>query len=673
MFASKIKFTLLQTNCFFVTQSLFNKKIKQKFMTKKSLHFLKAFGLLLLTVAFGANVLAQGVSLSESFDGTTFPPTGWAIKTTIAGPGQLWTRNTGQGAIAQPHSGAADAAFRKTGGANPLLTQNLITPAFDLSGIGANTASMSFWMFNDTNFVASLDSIIVWINTSDTLLGATRIGAVGRYSAAGNAWNQHTFNYPSTFNGTTNYIIFQGVADAANTRRIYMDDVNWTAYPPACSGTPNSGTIINSISKFCGGATGSSNLSLSNTITTSSQISYNWQSSTNGISGWTTFGSNAPTATTGVLTSTMYYQCIVTCNATSQSYSTPVDSVVVSTQAKPTVTVTPSSTTFCTGGTPVSLAASGTATSFSWTSSANGNLGATTGATVTASPTAGGGFGGNTATYTVIGTLTGCNDTVTTTLSIGAKPVLNPTVYPLTGNTALPSDTVCAGLPIRLNSIPGGGANPWTYVWSDGKTTRIDTVLNPTINHTYTVIATSACGMDTGIINLIVNPKPHAAFTTTGGLAVTFTNTSVGAVSYSWNFGDGNSSTNSNPTNNYAAAGNYTVTLIAIGTTCGNDTLVQQITVTPTGINSVSLNKFNLVSYPNPANDATTVYFTAETNTAQLVLMNTLGQTIFSKTITAKNNNNFSEKIATNNLPAGIYMIQVIANNTSSAIKLVKE
>ncbi len=642
-------------------------------MNKKSLHFLKAFSLLLAAVAFGTSVFAQGITLSESFDGTTFPPTGWEVKTTIGGFGQLWSRNNGQGAIVAPHSGAGDASFRKAGGGSTVLTQNLITPSFDLSGSGSNTASMSFWMFRDTNVMASLDSVIVWMNTSDTLLGATRIGAIGRYDASGNAWNQFTFYYPTSFNSTINYIIFQGIADPVNRRRIYLDDVNWTAYPPACAGTPNSGNIVNSMNKFCGGTTGSSNLSLSNTIITASGISYNWQSSTTGTSGWTSFGNNLPTANTGVLTSTMYYQCIVTCNASSQSYTTPVDSVVVSTQPKPTVTVTPSSTTFCTGGSPVSLVASGTATSFSWTSSANGNLAATAGSTVTASPTFGGGFGGNTATYTVIGTLTGCNDTVTTTINIGAKPVLNPTVYPIAGNTALPSDTVCAGLPIRLNAIPGGGNNPWTYVWSDGNTYRIDTLMNPTTNATYTVIATSACGKDTGTINLVVNLRPLAAFTTSGGLMVTFTNTSVGASSYSWNFGDGNSSTNTNPSNNYATAGNYNVTLIAIGTTCGNDTLRQSITVSATGINGVELNKFNLVAYPNPANDATTVVFTANAANAQLVLMNTLGQTILSKIVSPKNSNNFSEKISTSNLPAGIYMIQIIANNTSSTIKLIKE
>ncbi len=58
------------------------------------------------------------------------------------------------------------------------------------------------------------------------------------------------------------------------------------------------------------------------------------------------------------------------------------------------------------------------------------------------------------------------------------------------------------------------------------------------------------------------------------GESITFTNTSIDALTYSWDFGDGNSSVLDNPTNTYTLAGQYTVTLTAIngtlqGTTTG--------------------------------------------------------------------------------------------------------
>src|SRR5205085_2761834 len=48
-------------------------------------------------------------------------------------------------------------------------------------------------------------------------------------------------------------------------------------------------------------------------------------------------------------------------------------------------------------------------------------------------------------------------------------------------------------------------------------------------------------------------------------LTVSFTNLSTGATNYSWIFGDGHTSTASNPANTYSNAGSYTVVLTAIG------------------------------------------------------------------------------------------------------------
>ncbi|WP_200975645.1 PKD domain-containing protein [Echinicola sp. 20G] len=60
--------------------------------------------------------------------------------------------------------------------------------------------------------------------------------------------------------------------------------------------------------------------------------------------------------------------------------------------------------------------------------------------------------------------------------------------------------------------------------------------------------------------------EPAAGFTTaTNELMATFTNTSENVASYSWNFGDGNTSTEENPSHSYEAAGIYTVVLTAKG------------------------------------------------------------------------------------------------------------
>jgi PKD repeat protein len=47
-------------------------------------------------------------------------------------------------------------------------------------------------------------------------------------------------------------------------------------------------------------------------------------------------------------------------------------------------------------------------------------------------------------------------------------------------------------------------------------------------------------------------------------MAVTFTNQSIGMSSYLWDFGDGTTSTSTNPAHSYTTAGNYTVTLSGV-------------------------------------------------------------------------------------------------------------
>jgi len=100
--------------------------------------------------------------------------------------------------------------------------------------------------------------------------------------------------------------------------------------------------------------------------------------------------------------------------------------------------------------------------------------------------------------------------------------------------------------------------------------------------YSVTLIAVNAAGADTSVQNNIiaVNGGPTAAFgANVAGLAATFTNTSINAVSYLWNFGDGsNTGTATNPGHNYAADGVYTVTLTATNA-CGTSTSTQTVSI----------------------------------------------------------------------------------------------
>ena len=116
--------------------------------------------------------------------------------------------------------------------------------------------------------------------------------------------------------------------------------------------------------------------------------------------------------------------------------------------ALPTISISPSSASICTGGS-VSLTASGAST-YSW--SPGTGLSATTGATVTASPT-------TTTTYTVTGTAaSGCTNTATVTVSVSAGPPATPGF--ITGLTSVCSGQ--AGVTYSIVAVATATSYNWT-------------------------------------------------------------------------------------------------------------------------------------------------------------------------------------------------------------------
>jgi PKD repeat protein len=65
------------------------------------------------------------------------------------------------------------------------------------------------------------------------------------------------------------------------------------------------------------------------------------------------------------------------------------------------------------------------------------------------------------------------------------------------------------------------------------------------------------------------------------GLIIAIKNHTRGASSYSWDFGDGGSSTAEEPSHTYADAGTYTITLTATSSAGGTASGSKQVTVAP--------------------------------------------------------------------------------------------
>jgi len=103
------------------------------------------------------------------------------------------------------------------------------------------------------------------------------------------------------------------------------------------------------------------------------------------------------------------------------------------------------------------------------------------------------------------------------------------------------------------------------------------------------------------------DPSASFSYAVSGAQQVTFTNSSAHAGSFSWNFGDGGTAVDVNPTHTYPMDGTYTVTLVAIR--CGmQDTTEQIINVTPMGVaNENQSVAGSWCIYPNPAKSVITV------------------------------------------------------------------
>ena len=187
-------------------------------------------------------------------------------------------------------------------------------------------------------------------------------------------------------------------------------------------------------------------------------------------------------------------------------------------------------------------------------------------------------------TYTVTLTVSNATSSNTTTqiITVFSNPVAAFSTAPASS---------CIGNPMIFtdHSVPGSGAiNNWSWDFGDG--TSLVTAVG-TATHIYSsagtypasLIVTDVHGC-TGkiVVSVVINPAPVASFTATPlfscipPMLVTFTNTStaIGSPTYSWSFGDGNTSVAVSPANNYQAAGSYTVKLIVTQGTC-KDSIVR--------------------------------------------------------------------------------------------------
>jgi len=189
----------------------------------------------------------------------------------------------------------------------------------------------------------------------------------------------------------------------------------------------------------------------------------------------------------------------------------------------------------------------------------------------------GGVLASNTSTQTTMITV---NAGATTTAGAPTVTSISPTYGPLsTGTTITITGTNFTG----ATGVTFGGtaANSFSVVSSTEITATSPASVTP---GQVDVLVTTPEGISTAVPGDKYNfaatattiPVPIFSASPTSGTApleVTFTDESTGnPASWSWNFGDGNTSTLENPTNTYAVNGTYTVSLTEVNSINSNET-----------------------------------------------------------------------------------------------------
>lgn len=192
-------------------------------------------------------------------------------------------------------------------------------------------------------------------------------------------------------------------------------------------------------------------------------------------------------------------------------------------------------------------------------------------------------------------------------------------------------------------------------------------------------ISTGGCPRPDGSVTVYnKGAGVSASFTNTPGsptptdLTVNFDGTaSTGGTTYDWDFGDGNTGSGATTSHDYTANGTYTVQLIVTGA-CGADTVTSTVVIQGISLGENILAN-SLKVYPNPVDDKLNVSFkTAGSETVVIRLSDLSGkQLIFVEDENA--NGKFNDYLDMEDLPTGVYMLEIESGDLRERRKIVKQ
>lgn len=150
-------------------------------------------------------------------------------------------------------------------------------------------------------------------------------------------------------------------------------------------------------------------------------------------------------------------------------------------------------------------------------------------------------------------------------------------------------------------------------------------------------------------------------------LDVSFTNTSLNADSWSWDFGDGNTSADENPVHSFATYGNYPVTLM-VGNTCFADTLTDTLHLTDASVGVIGSDNLSWTIQTNPCKDLLKVTG-LQGNDLQFYVYDLRGRQLLQFSATGSD----TQLIPVHSLNPGVYYLRVTGNTGTQTRPFIKE
>lgn len=382
-----------------------------------------------------------------------------------------------------------------------------------------------------------------------------------------------------------------------------------------CSGVPGPNSIVPDPQTICAGTAASMSLASSYTA---SGFTYKWGSSSLGLQGPFTAVPNATLSsfTTPTLSTTMYYNVLITCTNSGQSVSVTHAVNVINCNSPCSGppfsnTIVASSPTICSGddaSLSFAIPYNNPGFTFQWLSSSSqgGPYMAVTGATLstyTTPPLT------STMYYGVIVTCTNSNLTYSTTQVVSVVSCTYCSGTPGQNSTIPVSHTICAGNTATIQLLNGYNVSGITYQWGSATISPMGPFV-PVPGAQQPSFSTQALTL-TSFFNVVVT-------CTNSGKSLSIP---------------------------------HVVTVV----TCTDNT---------TGVSATSDEK-EISVYPNPAGQVLTII--APRIRGTFVILDVLGKTVVSGKV------NGTTRVNTENLPGGIYFLKIEGADSRKTIWIIKE